>query len=69
MLAGHPSFSHNWILHTLHSALASEEQGKMFTIPPKGIGVIILATIVAGTSVTIPDCTCVVDTGKHKETR
>ena len=68
-LASRPLFSQNWIIHTLHSAVASEEQERAFAIPPKGTRKIILATNIAETGVTIPDVTCVIDTGKHKEMR
>jgi len=46
-----------------------EEQEQAFLVPPKGIRKIVLATNIAETGVTIPDVTCVIDTGKHKEMR
>ncbi|MCJ1389821.1 hypothetical protein MMC18_002678 [Xylographa bjoerkii] len=69
MLAGHPAFSHNWYIYPLHSTIATEEQERAFLVPPKGIRKIVLATNIAETGITIPDVTCVIDTGKHKEMR
>lgn len=69
MLVGHPSFSHGWFIYPLHSTIATDEQEKAFLVPPKGIRKIVLATNIAETGITIPDVTCVIDTGKHKEMR
>ncbi|MCJ1397878.1 hypothetical protein MMC11_001074 [Xylographa trunciseda] len=69
LLAGHPAFSHNWYVYPLHSTIATEEQERAFLVPPKGIRKIVLATNIAETGITIPDVTCVIDTGKHKEMR
>ncbi|KZF21446.1 P-loop containing nucleoside triphosphate hydrolase protein [Xylona heveae TC161] len=69
MLIGHPSLSQGWNIHQLHSTIASEEQEKAFVVPPKGTRKIVLATNIAETGITIPDITCVIDTGKHKEMR
>lgn len=69
MLAGHPVFSHGWFIYPLHSTIATDEQEKAFLVPPKGIRKIVLATNIAETGITIPDVTCVIDTGKHKEMR
>ncbi|MCJ1434770.1 hypothetical protein MMC27_004140 [Xylographa pallens] len=69
MLAGHPAFSHNWYVYPLHSTIATEEQERAFLVPPKGTRKIVLATNIAETGITIPDVTCVIDTGKHKEMR
>ena len=69
MLAGHPSFSHGWYIYPLHSTIATDEQERAFLVPPKGIRKIVLATNIAETGITIPDVTCVIDTGKHKEMR
>ncbi|KAL9596931.1 MAG: hypothetical protein Q9219_005494 [cf. Caloplaca sp. 3 TL-2023] len=69
MLSNHPLFSKKWIVHALHSSIAMDEQERAFKIPPPGYRKIVLATNIAETGVTIPDVTCVVDTGKHKEMR
>lgn len=69
MLTGHPSFSQGWLVYPLHSSFSSEEQQAAFNIPPPGVRKIVLATNIAETGVTIPDVTCVIDTGKHKEMR
>ena len=69
MLGGHPKFSKGWYIYPLHSSIATEEQENAFLVPPAGIRKIVLATNIAETGVTIPDVTCVVDTGKHKEMR
>jgi ATP-dependent RNA helicase DHX29 len=68
-LVGHPSFNSNWFIYPLHSTISSEDQQAAFLVPPPGIRKIVLATNIAETGVTIPDITCVIDTGKHKEMR
>lgn len=69
MLAGHPFFSASWYIYPLHSTIASEDQEAAFLVPPPGIRKIVLATNIAETGITIPDVTCVIDTGKHREMR
>jgi ATP-dependent RNA helicase DHX29 len=69
MLIGHPVFSKNWFVYPLHSTIASEDQEAAFLVPPNGTRKIVLATNIAETGITIPDVTCVVDTGKHREMR
>lgn len=69
MLSGHESFSQGWYIYSLHSSIATEEQERAFLVPPPGIRKIVLATNIAETGITIPDVTCVVDTGKCKEMR
>ena len=69
ILTSHPSFSSNWLVYPLHSTISSEDQQAAFLLPPPGVRKIVLATNIAETGVTIPDITCVVDTGKHKEMR
>lgn len=78
-LLGHPVFgSHGaygrgngggWFIYPLHSTIASEEQEAAFLIPPEGYRKIVLATNIAETGITIPDVTCVIDSGRHKEMR
>ncbi|KAL8902086.1 MAG: hypothetical protein Q9207_004882 [Kuettlingeria erythrocarpa] len=69
LLSGHGLFSHGWYIHALHSSIAMDEQERAFAIPPPGHRKIVLATNIAETGVTIPDVTCVIDSGKHKEMR
>ncbi|KAJ4303227.1 hypothetical protein N0V90_002120 [Kalmusia sp. IMI 367209] len=69
LLAAHPSFDNSWLVYPLHSTISSEEQQAAFVIPPPGMRKIVIATNIAETGVTIPDITCVIDTGKHKEMR
>ncbi|KIW05749.1 uncharacterized protein PV09_03605 [Verruconis gallopava] len=57
-----------WVI-PLHSSIASEEQQLAFRVPPAGVRKVVLATNIAETGITIPDVTCVIDTGKHKEMR
>lgn len=63
------TISRSYVIHSLHSAIPSEDQQKAFDPPPHGMGKIVLSTNIAETGVTIPDVTCVIDTGKHKEMR
>ena len=69
MLIGNRTFTHGWNFHALHSTIATEEQERAFQVPPEGVRKIVLATNIAETGITIPDVTCVIDTGKHKEMR
>lgn len=55
----------SWVL-PLHSALLSADQKKVFKIPAKGVRKIVVSTNVAETSITIPDCVAVVDSGRSK---
>ena len=50
----------------LHGQLTPKEQQRAFAPPPAGARKIVLATNVAETSLTIPDVTYVVDTGRAK---
>lgn len=69
LLVGHPLFSSQWYVYPLHSTIASEDQEAAFLVPPPGTRKIVLATNIAETGITIPDVTCVIDTGKHREMR
>ncbi|CAK5264969.1 unnamed protein product [Mycena citricolor] len=71
ILTEHRSFGNDDLfrLHPLHSTLSSESQGAVFDIPPRDIRKIVIATNIAETGITIPDITCVIDTGKHREMR
>ncbi|KAI0318481.1 P-loop containing nucleoside triphosphate hydrolase protein [Amylostereum chailletii] len=70
-LAEHPRFSsdYEFVIYPLHSTISSENQGAVFNIPPLGIRKIVIATNIAETGITIPDITCVIDSGKHREMR
>lgn len=68
LLSGTPVAS-SYRIHMLHSSVSSEEQQEAFVLPPKSMGKIVLSTNIAETGVTIPDVTCVIDTGTHKEMR
>ena len=69
MLISHHSLARHCEVFALHSSVAMEEQERAFLTPPDGIQKIVLATNIAETGITIPDITCVIDTGKHKEMR
>jgi ATP-dependent RNA helicase DHX29 len=70
LLQVHPAFgSNNFQLFPLHSTISSENQSLVFHLPPPGIRKIVLSTNIAETGITIPDITCVIDTGKHREMR
>ena len=68
LILGDRHFS-DWLVYPLHSTIATEEQEEAFLIPPEGKGKIVLATNIAETGITIPDVTCVIDTGTHREMR
>nr|XP_019011047.1 DEAH box polypeptide 36 [Kwoniella pini CBS 10737]OCF49828.1 DEAH box polypeptide 36 [Kwoniella pini CBS 10737] len=70
LLQSHPAFgSRDFMVYPLHSTISSEGQSAVFDIPPKGIRKIVISTNIAETGVTIPDITCVIDSGKHREMR
>lgn len=71
VLGDHPVFGSEaeFKIHPLHSTISSEAQSAVFDVPPYGIRKIVIATNIAETGITIPDITCVIDTGKHKEMR
>ena len=69
MLLGDPRFAKDWLIYPLHSTIATEDQESAFLVPPPGTRKIVLATNIAETGITIPDVTCVIDTGKHREMR
>ncbi|KAK9444538.1 pre-mRNA-splicing factor ATP-dependent RNA helicase PRP22 [Metarhizium brunneum] len=69
MLLGDPRFAKEWLIYPLHSSIATEDQESAFLVPPPGVRKIVLATNIAETGITIPDVTCVIDTGKHREMR
>ncbi|XP_076472427.1 LOW QUALITY PROTEIN: ATP-dependent RNA helicase DHX29-like [Babylonia areolata] len=56
-------------IFALHSVLSSEDQNRVFAVPPQGVRKIVLATNIAETGITIPDAVFVIDSGKAKENR
>lgn len=53
----------------LYSLLPTEKQMKVFAEPPAGHRLVVVATNVAETAITIPNIKYVVDTGRAKEVR
>ena len=51
----------------LHGGLQPDKQNQIFDPAPTGITKVILSTNVAETSITIPDCTLVIDSCKEKQ--
>ena len=69
LLQGHRHLARGFEIFALHSTIATEDQERAFLVPPHGMRKVVLATNIAETGITIPDITCVIDTGKHKEMR
>ncbi|KAF8140158.1 P-loop containing nucleoside triphosphate hydrolase protein [Boletus edulis] len=69
LLSDHPSFGQESLfrVYPLHSTLSSENQNAVFDVPPAGTRKIVVATNIAETGITIPDITCVIDSGKQRE--
>ncbi|KAF8844041.1 P-loop containing nucleoside triphosphate hydrolase protein [Paxillus ammoniavirescens] len=69
LLSEHPSFGdESWFrVYPLHSMFSSDDQNAVFDTPPAGMRKIVIATNIAETGITIPDITCVIDTGKQRE--
>ncbi|KAJ9511268.1 hypothetical protein QJQ45_017139, partial [Haematococcus lacustris] len=55
-----------WVL-PCHSSLTREEQQRVFDTAPQGSRKVVLATNIAETSITIPDVTAVVDSGRSRQ--
>ncbi|KAJ9511099.1 hypothetical protein QJQ45_013149 [Haematococcus lacustris] len=55
-----------WVL-PCHSSLTREEQQRVFDNAPPGSRKVVLATNIAETSITIPDVTAVVDSGRSRQ--
>uniref|UniRef100_A0A2C9JGM8 RNA helicase n=1 Tax=Biomphalaria glabrata TaxID=6526 RepID=A0A2C9JGM8_BIOGL len=71
MLTSHRQFNNTarYQIYALHSLLSSNDQTKVFLVPPPGVRKIVLATNIAETGITIPDVVYVIDSGKAKENR
>lgn len=70
ILESHPIFGTNhFLVLPLHSTISNDNQGLVFNVPRNGVRKIVISTNLAETGVTIPDITCVIDTGKHREMR
>lgn len=67
-LQGNGTFK-KWHVVPLHSSLPARDQRQIFLPPPKGMRKVVLATNIAETSITIEDCTIVIDCGRVKEMR
>ncbi|KAJ1491686.1 P-loop containing nucleoside triphosphate hydrolase protein, partial [Baffinella frigidus] len=61
----HSTSSCRWIILMLHSTLPTEEQDKVFDLPPEGVRKCVLSTNIAETSVTIDGIRFVADSGKR----
>jgi HrpA-like RNA helicase len=68
-LSGRTIFRNNDKLEVipLHSSLSSKDQRRAFKPANKGCRKIIISTNIAETSVTIPDVTCIIDSGLVRE--
>jgi ATP-dependent RNA helicase DHX29 len=55
LLESHPAFgSNDFRIFALHSSISSEQQARVFEIPPRGVRKIVVSTNIAETGVTIP---------------
>lgn len=57
------------MIYPLHSRMPTVDQKSIFEVPPKGVRKIIIATVIAETSITIEDVVYVIDCGKTKLSR
>ncbi|KDN44394.1 P-loop containing nucleoside triphosphate hydrolase protein [Tilletiaria anomala UBC 951] len=70
LLSAHHLFGNEaFRIYPLHSTISSENQSAVFEVPPEGVRKIVIATNIAETGITIPDITCVIDTGRQREMR
>lgn len=54
-------------IYPLHSTISTDDQHAVFDLLPCGVSKIVIATNIAETGITIPDVTCVIDSGRHRE--
>ncbi|KIK28427.1 hypothetical protein PISMIDRAFT_673419 [Pisolithus microcarpus 441] len=54
-------------IYPLHSTISTDDQHAVFDLLPCGVSKIVIATNIAETGITIPDITCVIDSGRHRE--
>jgi HrpA-like RNA helicase len=71
IILSNPEFNDKkkFIIIPLHSSLSSQNQQKVFEKPKPGLRKIVISTNIAETSITIDDCTVVIDTGRMKQTQ
>lgn len=71
MLSDHALFGveEEYQIFPLHSTMTNEQQSSVFELLPLSTRKIVISTNIAETGVTIPDITCVIDTGRHREMR
>ncbi|XP_001604337.2 ATP-dependent DNA/RNA helicase DHX36 [Nasonia vitripennis] len=55
-----------YVIYPLHSRMPTVDQKCIFEVPPEGVRKIIIATVIAETSITIEDVVYVIDCGKTK---
>ena len=63
-LLGH---QHSLQIIPLHGSLTSADQARIFRRAPNGMRKIVVSTNIAETSITIDDCSFVIDSGRFKE--
>lgn len=69
LLSKHESFRNeeSFRIYPLHSTISTDDQHAVFDLLPRGVSKIVIATNIAETGITIPDITCVIDSGRHRE--
>ncbi|KAI6044950.1 P-loop containing nucleoside triphosphate hydrolase protein [Pisolithus marmoratus] len=69
LLSEHASFRNEELfrIYPLHSTISTDDQRAAFDVLPRKVRKIVIATNIAETGITIPDITCVIDSGKHRE--
>ncbi|KAJ8680609.1 hypothetical protein QAD02_016396 [Eretmocerus hayati] len=61
--------SHRYVIFPLHSRMPTADQKLIFNTTPPGVRKIVIATVIAETSITIEDVVYVIDCGKLKLSR
>ncbi|CAK9107515.1 unnamed protein product [Durusdinium trenchii] len=62
------SFAGDLVIHALHSRLPTWEQKQIFQSPPEGQRKVVVATVLAETSITVEDVVYVIDPGRSRTT-